>query len=171
MPGDECSCADGNRGIRACGEEPACDCEASRSFARTAFVRVTRRWLPSVGLATVDATGGILTLGSGAKIPYCVEENRLTVVDDANVRYTLERRSVGGTPQVCAERSAAECTLGKGCHSGLCAGGAICDAQESEATCTNRVGCSWNATSCGGRALACELQDYGTVPGCLLSVP
>ena len=135
-----------------------CTCDTGVDF----FHMLTPQW---------TREGGTLTFPNGGMLSYCVDQNTLTVVDAEGVRYKLERRTVEGTPRACGERSAAECTRGSACHPGACTGEAICELQSTEAQCTNRMACSWNASNCGGLPGLCALQDYGTVPGCVLSPP
>ena len=85
------------------------------------------------------------------------------------IQYVMQRVYPIGTPSACGERTVATCETGIGCHVGVCSGTSGCDAASSESSCTNRTGCTWNASDCGGSAASeCNFEDYGTVPGCAL---
>lgn len=102
-------------------------------------------------------------------IEYCVDGSTLTLLaSDGGINYVFERAYPTGVPTPCAERSVAECTS-MGCHIGACDGAGDCVAAQTEASCTNQQGCSWNAAICSGEApSSCTFSDYGFVPGCVI---
>jgi hypothetical protein len=120
-------------------------------------------------------SGTTLSLISGdnsASYEVCVEGDGMKLWEKDRPLLTLERvtRAPGSVP--CQSRSAARCEAGDGagdgCHLGACIGDFECPAATTEAECIALdANCGWHPEICGGEAaLACNLGDYGKVPGC-----
>ncbi len=113
-----------------------------------------------------------VTIGTSViTVEYCVQGDTMTLktTDDSDTVYTLKRGYPHGTPVDCDMRELDQCAS-TGCHVGVCTGGGACAEGIDETSCTNRAGCSWDATQCAGTvAEECAFGDYGTTPGCEFS--
>lgn len=116
------------------------------------------------------SSGSTLTLSSNyapVTLPYCVQEGSMTILLPSNEVVTLRLSARVGAPTPCEQRSESECLASWDCHPGRCVGSSGCAIAATESDCTNRVGCSWDASQCGGTAPEhCSLGDYDIVPGC-----
>jgi hypothetical protein len=115
----------------------------------------------------------VLTIGASARTyDYCVEGDTLTLMttDGTHLVYTLKSGYPHGSPVACSLREVDECAS-TGCHVGLCYGaGGTCAEGTDETSCTNRSGCTWDPAQCAGDVTPCELEHYGTTPGCEFTV-
>jgi hypothetical protein len=104
--------------------------------------------------------------GDSTTYDYCISGNRMTL-SAPGIFLSFERTYTFGVPVLCSERTSEECPVGAGCVPGACEGGLDCPRQTSEGGCLTIQGCTWNSSACSGTAPpACELGDYGVVPGC-----
>jgi hypothetical protein len=88
------------------------------------------------------------------------------------LRFRLRKADFAGAPVACTARGLADCPKGTGCRVGECVGTSVCATSVTEATCTNRQGCSWDTSRCAGTApQLCTLAEYRAVPGCGIYQP
>lgn len=140
-----------------CTEEQCGVCSCPRLVSESSR---TETWTWTRTETTVTIRGGT---GDSWDYDYCVEDDQLQLVAEG-LRLVFARAYTFSNPGPCADRGEAECY--GGCERGRCVGDSDCEAASSEATCTNRQGCEWEAETCFGSPEACRLADYGNVPGC-----
>ena len=160
------TCGDFGCGPGACG---LCNC-SSRTFSWPA---AAMSWTRTDSIVALEFEGSTALL----VFDFCVDGNTLALhhVPD-RVELHLERVYPRGRPLPCDQRTAETCKNSAqesedGCELGRCVGPTPdCAQGTSQATCTNRQGCKWDATSCSGvQAEECGAADYDVVPGCVLS--
>lgn len=120
---------------------------------------------------TWSRSGSELTLLADGDQPftlsYCAGNRVMMVQLSERETVTMALTALSGSPLACEQRSESECLLSYGCRMGACVGESSCNSAESEADCTNQMGCTWDPTKCAGQATGkCSLGDYGIVPGC-----
>jgi hypothetical protein len=131
-------------------------------------------WTSTGGTLSIPTSNSVIdgTQTTLSSYSYCVDGDTLHLATTWGIEIDLKRVQLAGSPMPCQGRTANNCTSGGGCHTGECQGGPACSDAATEATCTNRMGCNWNASACAGtEPAACRLADYGTVPGCDLLAP
>jgi hypothetical protein len=137
----------------ACG---TCECQSvpAETSGELSWVRTDTELTVTIGAAPLT-------------VEYCVQGDTMTLktTDGADIVYTLTRGYPHGTPVACNLRTIDECAS-TSCHVGVCTGGGSCAEGVDEPSCTNRSGCSWDPTLCSGTLGDCELENYGTTPGC-----
>lgn len=104
------------------------------------------------------------------QLPFCVAGDTLSYQPKGSKSVlTLERVYRTGEPQLCAERSAADCD--GSCTLGQCVGTGTCSEGLTAATCAKYQNCAWDAQSCHGNVgYRCTVADYvAGLPGCVLS--
>jgi hypothetical protein len=142
----------GSCSVGACG---ICECTLAGSAS---FSGTWKRSATTLTFTTSD--NAVLNLD------YCVQGDEMTVRDASGIVSTLARTAVTGTASPCAQRTTDQCKLGGGCYLGACVGGPTCATSKNESDCTTHQGCSWAQDQCTGTPSACQLGDYGVVPGC-----
>jgi hypothetical protein len=152
------SCENITVGGAACsGNCGLCSCSPSNSVS-------------GQSISAWSTTGTSLTLqvdGMAVSYDYCVTVGQLTLHAPGTQLVFDAVHLAAGPPQPCTSRATDICTLGVGCHTGVCGPGEQCGWFGSEAECNVNSACSWQPTGCGGTApKTCALEDYGKVPGC-----